>query len=167
MKALTPGPSLEPARIDTASRTIRAPAPTIFAAFAAREALETWLPPQGMTGSVKSFSFCEGGGFRMQLKYPISQNATGKTTDDTDEVVVQFARLVPYERVEQLVTFDSSDAQFEGTMRMTWLLEPGALVTQVTVLCEDVPIGVRAEDHQIGLDSTLENLAVFVEARSA
>jgi len=33
----------------------------------------------------------------------------------------------------------------------------------VTVRCEDVPAGIRPEDHQAGLASTLNNLAEFVE----
>ena len=73
-----------------------------------------------MLGSIEFFLFQEGGGFRMQLRYPESQLATGKTTDNTDEVVVRFARLIPNERIEQLVDFDSTDSQFQGTMRMTW-----------------------------------------------
>jgi hypothetical protein len=35
--------------------------------------------------------------------------------------------------------------------------------TLVTIRCEDVPTGIAAEDHQAGLNSTLVNLAAFVE----
>lgn len=34
----------------------------------------------------------------------------------------------------------------------------------MTVRCEDVPAGIRAEDHAAGLQSTLDNLAAFVES---
>jgi hypothetical protein len=33
--------------------------------------------------------------------------------------------------------------------------------TLVTVRCEDVPAGIRPEEHQAGLMSTLDNLAAF------
>jgi hypothetical protein len=48
-------------------------------------------------------------------------------------------------------------------MRITWVLEPARDGTLVTVRCDDVPSGIRAEDHQAGLTSTLDNLAAFVE----
>ena len=37
-------------RVDSASKPIRASASRIYQAFATRTAMETWLPPQRMTG---------------------------------------------------------------------------------------------------------------------
>lgn len=150
-------------RVDTASRLIRASASAIYKAFATPDALETWLPPQGMTGSMVAFSFREGGTYRMRLAYNESRHAPGKTSGDSDEVEVRFVKLVPAERIEQAVTFNSDDAAFAGEMRITWLLEPAQDGTLVTVRCEDVPAGIRPKDHQAGLKSTLDNLAVFAE----
>lgn len=153
-------------RVDTAAKLIRAPAAVIYKAFASSDALETWLPPRGMTGTMLAFSFREGGTYRIRLKYDKSQDSRGKTSDDADEVEVRFVKLVPAERIEQLVTFDSDDAAFAGQMRITWLFEHAAHGTLVTVRCENVPAGIRPEDHRAGLESTLDNLALFVE-RSA
>lgn len=50
-------------------------------------------------------------------------------------------------------------------MTMTWTLEPEAGGTMVTVTAEDVPTGVRAEDHEAGLASSLANLAGPVEEK--
>jgi hypothetical protein len=50
-------------------------------------------------------------------------------------------------------------------MRMTRTLEPGDGGTLVTVRAESVPEGIRPEDHQAGLRSSLANLARFTEAR--
>ena len=150
-------------RVDTASKLIRASATVIYHAFATPQALEKWLPPQGMTAAIVAFSFREGGAYRMRLTFNGSQHAPGKTSHDTDEVEVRFVKLVPAERIEQLVTFDSDDAAFAGQMRMTWLLEPVAEGTLVTVRCEEVPVGIRPDDHQAGLQSTLDNLAVFAQ----
>jgi hypothetical protein len=46
-------------------------------------------------------------------------------------------------------------------MKMTWTLArvPGGI--EVTIVCEDVPEGIRKEDHDAGLRSTLANLAAF------
>ncbi|MET3549076.1 hypothetical protein ABID47_005708 [Paenibacillus favisporus] len=34
---------------------------------------------------------------------------------------------------------------------------------EVTIVCENVPAGIRKEDHDVGLRSTLENLALYTE----
>ena len=150
-------------RVDTASKLIRASASTIYRAFATPDAMERWLPPQGMTGSVLAFSFREGGAYRMRLTYDEAQHTPGKTSEDADEVEVRLVRLVPNECIEQAVKFDSEDPAFSGEMRITWILESAQNGTLVTVRCEDVPAGIRPEDHQAGLRSTLDNLAAFAE----
>jgi uncharacterized protein YndB with AHSA1/START domain len=151
-------------RIDTASILIQAPAAKIYRAFATADAMKAWLPPQGMTGTMIAFSFYEGGAYRMRLTYDDPQTTAGKTAEDADEVEVRFVKLVPFERIEQAVNFESDDPAFSGEMRMAWILEPVQNGTLVTVRCEDVPPGIGVEDHLAGLKSTLGNLAAFVES---
>lgn len=150
-------------RIDKASRLIKAPPSAVYEAFATPEALETWLPPKGMTGRVLEHDFREGGLYRMRLSYIELEHTPGKTSEHFDEVEVRFVRLVPNERIEQAVTFDTENAEFTGEMRITWILEKLAKGTNVTVLCENVPEGISVEDHEAGLTSTLGNLAIFAE----
>jgi uncharacterized protein YndB with AHSA1/START domain len=125
--------------------------------------MESWLPPEGMTGTMLAFAFREGGGYRMRLTYDEPQHAAGKTSEDADEVEVRFVKLVPDERIEEAVNFESDDPAFAGEMRISWAFTPEPGRTLVTVRCEDVPPGIRPEDHQAGLTSTLGNLAAFVE----
>lgn len=150
-------------RVDTASRLIRAPASTIYMAFASAEAMQTWLPPKGMTGTFLVYEFREGGTYRIRLTYDEPQHAPGKTSEDADEVEVRFVRLVPNQQIEQVVTFQSDDPAFSSEMRIAWVLQPVEDGTLVTVRCEDVPPEISAEDHQAGLTSTLGNLAAFAE----
>jgi uncharacterized protein YndB with AHSA1/START domain len=150
-------------RIDTASRLIRASASTVYQAFATADAMVTWLPPQGMTGAMLAFTFREGGTYRMRLTHNDPQHTLGKISEDADEVEVRFVRLVPHERIEQAVTFESDDPEFSGEMRIAWILHPVQDGTLVTVRCENVPAGIQADDHQAGLKSTLSNLAAFAE----
>lgn len=150
-------------RVDTASKSMRAPALKIYRAFATPEAMETWLPPEGMTGRMLAFAFHEGGAYRMRLTYNEPGNMSGKTTGNADEVEVRFVELVPGQRIEQAVRFRGDDPAFSAEMRITWLLEPEDDGTRVTVRCEDVPTGIQPEDHRAGLNSTLANLAAFVE----
>jgi hypothetical protein len=71
--------------------------------------------------------------------------------------------LVPDERIVQLVEFVSEEPAFAGAMTMTWSLATVRGGTEVTILCENVPEGIRQEDHDAGLKSTLKNLARFIE----
>jgi len=150
-------------RVDTASKLIHASASAIYRAFATPDAMEAWLPPEGMTGRILTFAFREGGLYRMRLTYDDPQHTPGKTSENADEVEVSFVRLVPGARIEQAVTFHSDDAAFSGKMRVTWMFDSVPDGTFVTVRCDNVPVGIRAEDHQAGLASTLSNLAAFVE----
>ena len=46
---------------------------------------------------------------------------------------------------------------------MTWSLADVPGGTEVTIQCEDAPVGIRAADHEAGMRSALENLAAFTE----
>lgn len=150
-------------RVDQASRIIRAKPSKIYQAFESPSALESWLPPRGMTGNLLSFSFREGGGYRMRLSYDEPGGSRGKTSENSDEVEVSFLRLEENSRIEQVVNFDSENPEFAGLMKMTWSFVPVTQGTEVVVRCENVPEGIRPEDHEAGLRSSLGNLADFNE----
>jgi uncharacterized protein YndB with AHSA1/START domain len=116
-----------------------------------------------MTGHIYEFDARPGGIYRMALTYRGDHPNAGKTSEDTDVVEGRFAELVPNERVVQLVTFQSDDPAFAGEMRMTWSLSPAVGGTEVWIIAENVPPGISKESHDVGLRSTLENLARFVE----
>ncbi len=147
-------------RSDTASKIIAAPARTIYEALVDGEALVAWLPPDTMTGELLEYDPRPGGRFRMVLRY--AEGNHGKTTDDTDEIDAEFAELVENHRIVWLVKFRSDDPAFAGTMRMVWDLEPATGGTRVIILAEDVPEGIRKEDHDTGLRASLDNLADYV-----
>jgi uncharacterized protein YndB with AHSA1/START domain len=162
-----PQPPDAAARVDRASRLIRASPATVYGAFASAGALEQWLAPRGMTGRVLTFDFRAGGGYRMRLTYDDARHGPAKTSAHADEVEVRFVKLVPHRRIEQAATFDTQSAEFAGEMRMIWTFEPASEGSRVEVRCAAVPAGIRAEEHEAGLASTLENLAAYAEGRSA
>ncbi|MGP9039918.1 SRPBCC domain-containing protein [Cytobacillus kochii] len=150
-------------RTDTASRVIMAKSRTIYEAFLHPKALVSWLPPKGMSGYVEDFEPREEGTYKMTLFHGGNQPSYGKTTENSDVYQGKFLELVPDKKIIQLVIFDSESPEFTGEMKQTWLFEPLAKGTKVTIICENVPKGINKEDHDIGLQSTLENLALFVE----
>lgn len=151
-------------RTDYASRVIKARPETIYQAFVDPKALVAWLPPKGMRGEIHLFDVREGGTYRMTLTYDgAEQSIPGKTSDNTDVVQGRFLELVPNERIVQLVEFESDDPAFAGTMTMTWRLSPTSEGTEVAILCENVPQGIKPEDHEAAIASTLANLALYLE----
>lgn len=150
-------------RVDSASRVINASSKDIYNSFINPDAFSLWLPPQGMSAKIETFDVCEGGVYKMSLTYKVADSEKGKTSRDTDVFQGTFLKLVEDTKIVMSVIFDSEDPAFSNEMIQTWYLETVSEGTRVTIICENVPKGIRKEDHDIGLNSTLENLARFIE----
>ncbi len=150
-------------RTDTAVREIASAPERVYAAFVDPEALSRWLPPSGMRGSFEHFDASPGGSYRMVLRYEDPLASPGKAGDGTDVVEARFVELVPGERVVQEIDFVSDDPAYRGTMRMTWSVAPSAAGSRVEIRAENVPTGVSAADHAVGLASSLQNLAAHLD----
>ncbi|WP_167162028.1 MULTISPECIES: SRPBCC family protein [Streptomyces] len=151
-------------RKDRAGRTIAATASSVYGALLNREALEAWLPPDGMRGRIERWEPHSGGGFRMVLTYLDPAESPGKTSDATDVVDVEFAELVPGARVVQRAVFEADDPAYAGTMTLTWDLVDAGEGTDVMVTATDVPPGIDRAAHEAGIASSLAHLAAYLEA---
>jgi uncharacterized protein YndB with AHSA1/START domain len=152
------------ARTHTASRLIKASPRRIYEALLDPGAIAQWRPPKGMTAEVHSFDARQGGRFRMSFIYSDrNPGIRGKTSEDADMFAGEFLELVPDHRVVEMIEFKSDDPAFAGKMTVTTSLAPKAGSTEVTISCSNVPRGISAEDHAVGMASTLSNLAAFVE----
>ena len=151
-------------RTDSASLLVHTDPARLFAAMVDPDALAQWLPPEGMSGRFEHFDARPGGSFRLVLSHETPGHGPGKTTPDSDVVDARFVDLVPGQRVVQEVDFVSDDPNFRGTMTMTWELAGAGDATLVTVRADGVPPGISAEDHAVGMASSLANLAAYVEA---
>jgi len=152
-------------RSDSAFRVIGAHPEEIFAALVDADALVQWLPPSGMTGRFERFDARPGGSYRLVLAYNEDSSGSGKASPDADIVEARFVDVVPNVRVVQAVDFVSDDPAFAGTMTMTWELSVEHSGTRVEIRADDVPSGITPEDHAVGMQSSLANLATFVETR--
>ena len=150
-------------RTDVASRVIAAPPAQVYAALVDRAALEVWLPPDGMTARFERFDPRPGGSYRLVLTYADGSLAAGKTTAGADVVDARYVDLVPDVRVVQEVEFVSDDPAFAGTMTMTWEVSAIDGGSRVDITADDVPDGISASDHATGLESSLANLAAYIE----
>lgn len=153
-------------RVDRASRQIAAPANRIYQALTNRDAVQSWLPPAGARGVVHEFDPRAGGPFRLTLMFETpGETGARKSSSSTDVVNGEFLELVPGELVRQRFTFESEDPSFAGAMIMSWKLSPTPDGTQVEVAAENVPMGIKRKDHEVGMESSLANLAEYVERR--
>lgn len=150
-------------RTDTASRVITASPARVYAALIDAKALVAWLPPVGMSGSFERFDARAGGSYRLVLTYADASTAPGKATADSDVIEAQFVELVPGALVVQAVDFASDDPANAGTMTMIWELTEVEGGTRVDIRAQNVPAGISAQDHAAGFDSSLANLATYLE----
>jgi len=150
-------------RTDSASRIIKAPARAVYRALLAPYAIAKWRAPEGMRCEIDVFTPLEGGTYRMRMIYVGAHKTRGKTSEHEDAVNGRFAKLEPNARVVEEITFDTADDAFAGTMTLTTALVPVLGGTRVTMAAENVPPGIKASDHRKGMESSLNNLAAFVE----
>jgi len=113
-----------------------------------------------MTGKVHIFDLKVGGGYRMSLFYPPSErNFRGKTSDKEDMVNVRFVELTPPRRIVEKVSFVTDDPAFSGEMTLTATFGEVSGGTEVTLVFENLPPGLRSEDNDAGARLSLEQLA--------
>jgi uncharacterized protein YndB with AHSA1/START domain len=117
-----------------------------------------------MTMHIHTFEPREGGKFRISLRYQdVNNSPGGKTSEDTDTYHGTFAKLIPNEKIVQVIEFETQDPGFAGEMRVTTTLSDADGGTEVTVSTEDLLTGVRPEDNETGGRMALENLAALLE----
>jgi uncharacterized protein YndB with AHSA1/START domain len=147
-------------RTHTSSRLISASSACIYSACIQSEKLMRWIAPKGAEAEIEKFEAREGGHFKIILSF---RDDIGKSSTRTDVVLGRFLTLVPDQKIVQAIDFVSDRSQFAGTMTMSWFLQPADEKTLVSVVAENVPQGISRTDHEIGMASSLENLAEFVE----
>ena len=96
----------------------------------------------------------------MSLFYPPDERALrGKTSEREDMVNVRFVELAPPSRIVEAVSFVTTDPAFFGEMTMTVTFEEVTGGTEVTLVFENLPPGLRAEDNEAGARLSLAQLA--------
>jgi uncharacterized protein YndB with AHSA1/START domain len=147
------------------SAIINAPRPVVYRACLDPEALVVWRVPDNMEGHLHSLDPRAGGRYRMSLTYKDPQQSPGgKTSESTDTFEGSFVELVPYQKIVEVVEFESEDSSYSGEMTMTTRLADVDDATQVTVICEGLPAGIRPEDNELGTRQALRKLAALLSA---
>ncbi|GAC1409068.1 MAG: hypothetical protein NVSMB53_00670 [Gemmatimonadaceae bacterium] len=85
-------------------RHLNATRPSVYRALLDADAVAAWMVPNGMTSQVHVFEPWEGGAFRTSLTYD-APTVVGKTTAQSDTFHGRFVKLVPNERVVEVLEF--------------------------------------------------------------
>jgi uncharacterized protein YndB with AHSA1/START domain len=144
-------------------RHIKAPRAAVYRALLDARAVAAWRVPDGMTAHVHAFDAREGGSFRVSLSY-VARNAPGKTSAHTDTYHGRFAKLVPDERLVEVVEFETTDPALQGEFTITTMLADADGGTDVLVEFDGLPRGLPAADNETGMRMALAKLAALVEA---
>lgn len=145
---------------------VKASPDVVYQAFLDPKALTVWQAPGNMSAKVHEFDGRLGGGYEMSLFYRTSEQMyQGKTSEREDRFSAQFLELAPSKRIVEAISFKSADPRFSGKMFMIVTFEEKEGGTNVTILFENIPTGIRPEDNEAGTQSSLEKLARYVEDR--
>ena len=147
-----------------AHRHIRAPRSAVYAALLDARAVRQWRVPDGMTSEVHSFDAREGGAFRVSLTYEGA--GAGKSTAKTDTYHGRFVKLVPNEKIVEIVEFESTDPALQGEMTITYILTEADGETDLDAIHDNVPAIIPPADNLLGWRMSLAKLAALVEAKS-
>ncbi len=143
---------------------VNAPRAAVYRALLDSRAVAWWMVPTGMTSEVHAYEAREGGAIRISLTYEAPSEA-GKTSAHTDTYHGRFVKLVPDERVVEVVEFETQDPALQGEMTISFALadapEGG---TEVVAVHDSVPPGVAPADNELGWQASLAKLAALVEA---
>jgi adenylate cyclase len=103
-----------------------------------------------------------GGTFRISLTYD-APTGEGKTAAQSDTFHGRLVRLVPDERVVQVVEFETADPHLQGEMTIGYTLVDAGDGTEVIGVHEGLPPGLAAADNERGWRMSLGKLAALVE----
>ena len=134
-------------------RVLAAPPEKIYRAFTDADALARWLPPHGFTAHVDSLEAKVGGRFRMAF--------TNFTTGTRIGFGGEYLDLQPNQLLRYTDRFDSPD--LPGEMRVTVLLNPVVVGTELRITQEGIPPQIPLEACYLGWQQSLVALARLVE----
>jgi uncharacterized protein YndB with AHSA1/START domain len=145
------------------SMWIDAPPPRVYDALLDPKLIAQWRVPDGMSCVVHRFEPCEGGVFRISLRYD-EPDAAGKTSAHTDTYHGHFEELIPNRRVVETLEFESPDPRMQGKMRIATELKEERGGTRLTAVHENLPTGVSPADNEDGWRQSLAKLEALLKS---
>jgi uncharacterized protein YndB with AHSA1/START domain len=125
----------------------------VYRAFLEPDALASWLPPFGFTGTVHKLEAKEGGKHHMSFR--------NFTTGGSHSFGGSYLKLVPDKTIVYTTVFD--DPNLPGEMTVTVTLKAVSVGTEMSVVQEGIPDLIPTEACYLGWQQSLRKLARLVE----
>ena len=135
-------------------RVIRTTPERLYRAFLDADALAKWLPPNGFTCKVHHLDARVGGTHQMSF--------TNFSTGHSHSFGGTYLELTPHERIRYTDGFD--DPNLPGEMQTTISLTKVSCGTELSIVQENIPDVIPAEQCYLGWQESLVLLGKLVEA---
>lgn len=114
-----------------------------------------------MTGNIVAFDPIAGGSYKIAL----SDAEDADAVEHGEAIEAKFIKLIRNHSIQLEVMFEAEEAEFAGIVPVRWTFERAddAASTRVQIICENVPGGIRKQDHVAALKGSLARLAKLVE----
>lgn len=143
------------------SRHIDAPRTLVYESLLDASAVAAWIAPEGMMSWIHAFDPSEGGVFR--FSFTGETPTTGRAGPITDTFHGLFVKLVPNERVVEMLEIESANPDLRGKMLVTLTLTDSAQGgTEILVVHSELPPALPPERMETGWKKALDRLAEFV-----
>jgi len=121
-----------------------------------------WKVPDDMKCIVHEYHAIENGTFRISLEYTdISE--MGKTYQNIDTYHGYFQKLRPFDEIIEIDEFESERKDMQGIMTITYTLIESNGETDLTIVHDNLPIGVSLEDNMLGWELALNKLTGLID----
>jgi uncharacterized protein YndB with AHSA1/START domain len=135
-------------------RVLRTTPERLYRAFLDADALAKWLPPNGFTCKVHHLDAQVGGTHKMSF--------TNFSTGHSHSFGGTYLELKPHERIRYTDGFD--DPNLPGEMQTTISLTKVSCGTELSIVQENIPDVIPAEQCYLGWQESLVLLGKLVEA---
>lgn len=135
-------------------RVIRCTPERLYRAFLDADAIAKWLPPNGFTCKVHQLDAQVGGTHKMSF--------TNFSTGHSHSFGGTYLELTPHERIRYTDGFD--DPNLPGEMQTTISLTKVSCGTELSIVQENIPDVIPAEQCYLGWQESLMLLGKLVEA---
>jgi uncharacterized protein YndB with AHSA1/START domain len=133
-------------------RVFNAPPARVYRAFTDADAMAKWLPPHGFTGKVHHLDARVGGTYRMSF--------TNLTSGHSHHFGGTYLELERDKRIVHTDKFD--DPNLPGEMKVTIVLTPVSVGTDVSIVQEGIPDAIPVDGCYLGWQDSLQLLAQLV-----
>ena len=134
-------------------RVLTASPEKVYRAFTESDAFARWIAPDGFTCTIHSMEVKVGGRSKASFK----NFTTGKSHSFGGE----YLEVIPNEKLVYTDVFD--DTNLPGTMKTTVTIKKVSCGTDLTIVQENIPNAIPAEQCYLGWQQSLQYLARLVE----